>query len=55
MNLHWKELGHRAHPRHWSGMVWGVLLMVLLCSIGTAVVGVKLYRITEHPAGFSPK
>lgn len=48
MNVHWKELGQRAHPRHWSGVVWGVLLMVILSSIATAVVGVKLVEMADR-------
>jgi hypothetical protein len=54
VNIDWKDLGHRASPRNWSGMVWGVVLMVLLCAIGTAVVGVELYQITDRPVEFNP-
>ena len=48
MNVQWKELGQRAHPRRWSGMVWSVVLMVIVCSIGTAVVGMKLVDAAER-------
>ena len=48
MNVHWKELGERAHPRRWSGMVWSVVLMVMLCSIATAVVGIKLVQVADR-------
>jgi hypothetical protein len=53
MNIHWKEMGERANPRHWSGFAWSVVLLVLLCGVGTAVVGVKLYQVTDHPVGFN--
>ena len=49
--FHWKELGDRmVHPRRWSGMAWSVVLLVLACSIGTAVVGVKLVQIADRQA-----
>ena len=48
MNVHWKELGQRAHPRRWSGMVWSVVLLVVACSIGTAVVGFKLVEAADR-------
>jgi len=53
MNLHWKEMGERAHPRHWSAFAWSMVAFVLLCSVGTALVGVKLYQVTSHEVGFS--
>jgi UPF0716 family protein affecting phage T7 exclusion len=57
MNLHWKEFGERAlHPRKWSGMAWTVVLMVILCSVATAVVGVKLVRMADRQTvSFSTK
>jgi hypothetical protein len=49
MHMHWKEMGERVvHPRKWSGMAWTVVAMVLLCSIGTAVVGVKLVQMADR-------
>ena len=51
MNVQWKEVGDRVmHPRKWSGMAWTVVVMVLLCSISTAIVGVKLVRIADRQA-----
>jgi hypothetical protein len=57
MDLHWKEVGERmVHPRKWSRMAWAVVAMVLLCSIGTAVVGVKLVQIADRQsASFNTK
>jgi hypothetical protein len=57
MNLHWKQFGERAlHPRKWSGMAWTVVLMVMLCSVATAVVGVKLVRMADRQTvSFSTK
>ncbi|MEO8160167.1 MAG: hypothetical protein ABI588_02015 [Arenimonas sp.] len=46
MNIQWKEIGQLASPRRWSAMAWGVILTVLACSIGAAVVGVELYQVT---------
>ena len=50
-----KHLGQLASPRNWSGMVWTALVMVLLCAIGTAIVGVKLYEVTGRQAQFNPR
>lgn len=51
MNLHWKEIGERvAQPRKWSGMTWTVVLMVVACSIGTAILGAKLVQIADRQA-----
>ena len=55
MNMHLKQVGERANPRHWSGFAWSMVLFVLLCSVGTAVVGVKLYQVTNHPVGFNTR
>jgi hypothetical protein len=55
MNMHLKEIGERANPRHWSGFGWTVALFVLLCSIGTAVVGVKLYQVTDQEVGYNTR
>ena len=57
MDMHWKEMGERlAHPRKWSGMTWTAVAMVLLCSIGTVVVGVKLVQIADrHAVSFNTK
>ena len=56
MNMHLKEIGERvAHPRRWSGFAWSVVLLVILCSIGTAVVGVKLYQVTDREVGFNTR
>ena len=49
MDVHWKEIGDRVtHPRKWSGMTWTVVLMVVACSIGTALVGFKLVQIADR-------
>jgi UPF0716 family protein affecting phage T7 exclusion len=48
MNMHLKEIGGLANPRRWSGFAWTVVLFVLVLSIGTAVVGVKLYEVTDR-------
>ena len=53
MNMHLKEIGERANPRHWSGFAWTVALLVLVVSIGTAVVGVKLYEVTDREVGYN--
>jgi len=53
MNMHLKQVGERANPRHWSGFAWSIVALVLLCAVGTAVVGVKLYQVTDHPVGFN--
>jgi len=53
MNMHLKEIGERAHPRRWSGFAWSVVLLVILSAIGTAVVGVKLYQVTEREVGYN--
>jgi hypothetical protein len=51
MDMHWKEMSDRiVHPRKWSGMAWAVVALVLFCSIGTAVVGVKLVQIADRQA-----
>jgi len=56
MNMHLKEIGEQVtHPRRWSGFAWSMVLFVLLCSVGTAVVGVKLYQVTNHPVGFNTR
>lgn len=55
MNVHWKQIGSKARPSHWRPMVWAVLTLVLLCTAGTAAVGVKLYSITGHPVIFNTK
>ena len=54
-DLHLKEMAEHAHPRHWSGFVWTVVLFVALCSIGTAYVGVKLYQVTDREVGFNTR
>ena len=51
--MHLKDLGHHANPRHWSGFVWSIVLAVLVASIGTAYVGVKLYQVTDREVGFN--
>jgi hypothetical protein len=48
MNVHWKQIGERANPRRWSGFAWSVVVLVILCSIGTTVVGFKLYQVTDR-------
>lgn len=48
MNMHLREIAEHAHPRHWSGFVWSVVLLVMLCSIGTAIVGVKLVNMADR-------
>ena len=48
MNMHLKTIGERANPRRWSGFAWSVVLLVVACSIGTALVGVKLYQVTDR-------
>jgi len=53
--MHLKDLGHHANPRHWSGFVWSVVLLVALCSIGTAYVGVKLYQVTDREVGYNTR
>ena len=53
MNLHLKEIGGFANPRRWSGFAWTMVLFVLVCSIATAVVGVKLYEVTDHEVGYN--
>jgi hypothetical protein len=55
MNMHLKEIGHHANPRHWSGFTWTIAIFVLLCAVGTAVVGVKLYRVTDREVGFNTR
>ena len=51
MNVQWKEIGDRmVHPSKWSGMAWAAAVMVLLCSLGTAIVGVKLVQIADRQA-----
>ena len=55
MNLHLREIGERANPRRWSGFAWTVFLLVLACSIGTAVVGVKLYQVTDQEVGYNTR
>ena len=55
MNLHWKEIGEHANPRRWSGFAWTVAVFVLLMSIGTAVVGVKLYEVTGGEVGYNTR
>jgi hypothetical protein len=53
MNVHWKEIGEHANPRRWSGFAWSVVLLVILCSVGTTLVGVKLYQATDGQVGFN--
>ncbi len=49
MNLQWKEMsGRMVDPRKWSGMAWTVALMVLACSVATAIVGAKLVQIADR-------
>jgi hypothetical protein len=55
MNMHWKDIGERANPRRWSGFAWSVVAFVLLCSLGTAFVGVKLYQVTNQEVGFNTR
>ena len=55
MNMHLKEIAHHAHPRHWNGFAWTVAVFVLLCAIGTAYVGVKLYQVTDREVGFNTR
>ena len=55
MDMHWKHIGERANPRRWSGFVWSVVAFVLLCSLGTAFVGVKLYQVTNQEVGFNTR
>jgi hypothetical protein len=55
MNMHLKDLGHHANPRRWSGFVWSIVLLVALCSIGTAYVGVKLYQVTDREVGYNTR
>lgn len=54
MSVHWKEIGTRAKPSNWSPMAWAVVSLVLLCTAGSIVVGVKLYQITGQQVEFSP-
>jgi hypothetical protein len=54
MNMHLREIGEQlTHPRRWSGFAWSMVLFVALCAVGTAVLGVKLYQVTERPVGFN--
>jgi hypothetical protein len=53
VTVHWREIGQRASPRRWSGMVWTVVLMVILSSVGTAIVGVKLFQVTDRQVLFN--
>ena len=46
----WKHLAGRMHPRHWSGFVWTSVVMVMLCGLGTAIVGVKLVEMADRHA-----
>lgn len=55
MSVQWKEIGSRAKPTNWSPMAWAVVAVVLLCTAGSVVVGVKLYQITGQPVEFNPK
>ena len=48
MNMHLKEIGHHVNPRHWSGFTWSIALLVLVCAIGTTVVGVKLVKMADR-------
>lgn len=36
-------------------MASAVLFMVLLCTVGTVYVGVKLYDVTSYPVQFNTK
>jgi len=53
MNMHLKDIGERANPRRWSGFVWSVVLLVMLCAVGTTLVGMKLYQVTDRQVGFN--
>ena len=55
MNMHLREIGERANPRRWSGFAWTMVLFVLVLSIGTAVVGVKLYQVTGGEVGYNTR
>lgn len=55
MNMHLKEIGHHVNPRHWSGFAWTVVALVVLCAIGTAIVGVKLYQVTDRQVLFNTR
>ena len=55
MNMHLKEIGERANPRHWSGFGWTVALLVLVCAVATAVVGVQLYAVTDQEVGYNTR
>ena len=55
MNMHLKEIGGLAKPRRWTGFAWTVALFVLVLAIGTAVVGVKLYEVTDREVGYNTR
>ena len=55
MNMHLKEIGGLANPRRWSGFAWTVVGFVLLCAVATAVVGVKLYQVTDQEVGYNTR
>ncbi len=55
MSVPWKEIGSRAKPSNWTPMAWAVLALVVLCTAGSVVVGVKLYQITGQQVEFNPK
>ena len=55
MNLHLREIGERANPRRWSGFAWTMVLFVLVLAIGTAVVGVQLYEVTDREVGYNTR
>ena len=55
-SMDWKHLAGRMHPRHWTGVAWTAVVMVMLCALGTAIVGVKLVQIADrHTISYDTK
>ena len=53
MSVPWKALGTRARFGKWSPMAWAVLALVVVCAVGTVIVGIELLAITGNPTQFN--
>ena len=51
--------GSRPGPRKiwgkWSPMVSAILALVLICTVGTVLVGVQLYEVTGQPTQYNTR
>ena len=53
MSVPWKAISTRARLGNWSAMTWAAVALVLLCTLGTVIIGIQLFEITGNPTQFN--